>query len=144
MASRIKEHLPRVKQKDWKICFISSLFLLFFICCLAAWWTTFGYYQGGSLVHPILITAFGLSIFAQRWLRTVGSLHLIECPGGLVRGFDQNPLRFSPKITENTVPRLAPSFYKMCKCPQHRKELRLTLWWPLGLHNTSLDAKCGV
>ena len=38
--------------------------VIFLIYCLAAPWSTFGCYQANSLIHPILITAFGLSVFS--------------------------------------------------------------------------------
>ena len=37
----------------------------FFSCCLAVKWPNFGYYWGNSLTNPMLITAFGLSIFSR-------------------------------------------------------------------------------
>ena len=36
-----------------------SLNSSFFNFCLAALWPTLGHYQGDSLTHPVLITAFG-------------------------------------------------------------------------------------
>ena len=92
----------------------------------------------------MLITAFGLSIFgpkvAQRgWISTCNLV-----PSGLWSQW-HNPLNHSPQIAENTLPTLAPSFSEMWKCPQYSQNSNsLNLWWSLGLHNTSLDAKFSV
>ena len=36
---------------------------IFFICCLTAPWPTFDCYRANSFTHPMLIAAFGLSVF---------------------------------------------------------------------------------
>ena len=63
MASRIGQHLLRSKSKTENF----GLFALYssycFICCLTAPWPTSGCYRANSLTHPMLITAFGLSVF---------------------------------------------------------------------------------
>ena len=73
MASRLGQHLLRAKSKAEN----------FLICCLTAPWPTFGYYRGNSLTHPMLINAFGLSIFGPKvtgksWISTLNWL-----PSGL-------------------------------------------------------------
>ena len=105
----------------------------FFICCLAAPWLTFGYYWGNSLTQSLV----------QRWLGKVGSLHLTECPVG----FDGNGithLATRPKLQKILSPHLHPDFPKCGNAPNIQSSYSLTLWWPLGLHNISLDATFSV
>ena len=53
----------------------------FFVCCLVVSWLTFGYYWGNSRTHLVLKSMhLGYQLLVQRWIRGVGSLHLIECP----------------------------------------------------------------
>ena len=58
MASRLEQNL-RLKTLGYSF-FISASF---FICCLATPWPTFGCCWASSITHPMLITAFGLSVF---------------------------------------------------------------------------------
>ena len=116
MASRLGKLLLRAKWELWVICFLS---LLFFIWCLAAPWLSFGYYWGNSLTYLMLITAFGLSSFGLKVTWKCWALQLTECPVG----FDGNSITHLPN-TQNSY--------------------SLTLWWSLGLHNTSLNAKFSV
>ena len=109
-----------------------------FTCCLTAPWPTFGYYRGNSL-----ITAFGLSILGQRWLGGVRSLHLTECPVG----FDNNAithLATHSKLQKILLPDLQPVFRKCGNASNTQNSYSWTLWWPLDLHNTSLDARFSV
>ena len=62
MASRPGQHLLRAKSNA-EIFLLSALYSSFFICCLAALWPTFGCYRANSLTHPMLMTAFGSSVF---------------------------------------------------------------------------------
>ena len=61
--SRLGQHLLREKSKSENFGLFALSPRYFFICCLAAPWPTFGCYRGNSLIHPMLITAFGLSVF---------------------------------------------------------------------------------
>ena len=142
MTSRLGKHL-RAKSKTENFRLFALYSCYFFICCLTAPWLTFGYYWGNSLTHLMLITAFGLPIFGPRvtWRDWVSTPNLV--PSGLWSQWHK-PLAHSAQIAENTLPRLAPRFSKMRKCPNTQKSYSLTLWWPLGLHNTSLDAKFSV
>ena len=58
MASRLEQDL-RLKTLGYLLFILA----IFFICCLAAPWPTFGCYQANSITHPMLITAFVLSVF---------------------------------------------------------------------------------
>ena len=53
-----------------------------------------------------------------------------------------NALNHSLQIAENILPRLAHSFSKMWNAPNIQNSY--SLWCPLGLYNTSLDAKFSV
>ena len=113
--------------------YFSLSLLFFFICCVAATWPTFGYYWGNSLPHLMIITAFRQSFFGpivtrRGWLSTSNWSQW------------HNPLSHSPQIEENTLPRLEPRFPKCGNAPNTQNSYSLTLGWPLGLHNTSLDA----
>ena len=122
MASRLGQHLLRAKSKaeNFRL-FARYPCYFFFICCLTAPWPTFEYYKGNSITRPMLITAFGQSIFCPKvtggW---VGSLYLVECPD------------------------LHPVFLKCGNARNTQNSYSLTLWWPLELNNTSLDAKFSV
>ena len=63
MASRLGRHLLRAKSN-------AKNFGLFGICCLAAQWPTFDCYRGNSFTYPILITAFGLSVFGPKVIKS--------------------------------------------------------------------------
>ena len=117
MASRLGKLLLRAKWELWVICFLS---LLFFIWCLAAPWLSFGYYWGNSLTYLMLITAFGLSSFGLKvtWKGWVSTANWVSSGLWWQR---HNPLTQYPKHSYS-----------------------LTLWWSLGLHNTSLNAKFSV
>ena len=54
---------------------------IFFICCLAAPWPIFGYYRANSFTHPMLITAFGPSVFGPEldW-EGLGFSKMWKCP----------------------------------------------------------------
>ena len=45
------------------------------------------------------------------------------------------------KLKKALSPDLHPVFEKCGNAPNTQNNYRLTLWWPLGLHNTSMDAK---
>ena len=116
MASRLGQHLLRAKSIAENIglfaLYFSYLFFLIFFC-LATTWSTFGCYWANSLTHPMLITAFGLSVFDPKldW-EGIGSLNITECPVS----FDHNAI--TPQTAENALPILKPNFSKMRKCPQ--------------------------
>ena len=53
-----------LRLKTWSyLLFIPAIFL---ICCLAVPWPTFDYYRANILTHPMLITAFGPSVFSPK------------------------------------------------------------------------------
>ena len=88
----------------------------------------------------MLIIVFRLFIFGQKMTgKSWASTH-----NWVPTGIWLQCHNHSPQIVENTLPRPASSFSKMWKCPQFPNSYRLTLWWPLGLHNTSLDPKFRV
>ena len=125
MASRLGKIFLEQNLKLKTLGYLLFIPAIFFICCLAAQWPTFDCYRGNSLTHPMLITAFGLFL-AQRWLRGVGSLHLIECP----IGFDHNAITHlvtHPKLQKILSPNLHPVF---TKCGNAHS---LTIVWTLPL-----------
>ena len=97
--------------------------VIFFICCLTAPWPTFSCYRGNCLTHPMLITSFGLSIFGPNVTRRDWISTRNWVPSGLWSQC-HNPLSHSLEIAKNT-----------------QNSYSLTLWLPLGLNNTSLDAR---
>ena len=103
--------------------FISAIFC---ICCVDAQWQTFHCYQGNNLTHLMLITAFGLSVLVQRWLRGVGSLDLTEFAVGL----DDNYITHLFQIAENTLPRLAA---KSENAPNTQNSYCLAIVWTASL-----------
>ena len=69
---------------------------------------------------------------AQRWLKGVGSLHLIQCP----TGFDHNALTHlatTPKLQKILSPDLHPIFTKCGNAPNTQNSYSLTMVWPLPL-----------
>ena len=126
---------------------LKTLGYLFFIhailltCCLDAPWLTFDCYWRNSVIHLILITLhLGYQFLIQRLFAGVGSLHLIEFWVGIDhKGITHlvthpNCRKYSPQtctqIFQNVeMPPIPPNSYS------------LTLWWHLGLHNTSLNAR---
>ena len=115
----------------------------FFICCLAALWLIFGYYWRNSLTHLMLITTFGLSIFGPK----VTWKGWVSITNWLPSGFDGNGINHlatHPKLQKILSPHLHPDFPKCGNAPNTQNRYSLTLWWPLSLHNTSLDAKFSV
>ena len=147
MASRLGKQLLRTKSKAENFGWYALYPCFLFICCLAAPWLIFGYCWRNSLTHLMLIIAFRWSIFGRKVTRR-GSVSTSNwVPSGLWSQW-HNPLTHSPQIAKNTLPKLAPSFSKIWKyhqcsqCLQNSFSLRLE--WPLGLQNTSLDAKFSV
>ena len=120
-----------------------SLYLLYF---LSALWLPQGLRlllrkqsHSPDINHCIL----GYQVLVQSWLWGVGSLDLIEC----LVAFDQNPithLATHPKWQQILSSGLHPDFPKCRNDPNAQNNYRLTLWWPLGLHNALLDAKFTV
>ena len=103
-------------------------------------WLTLGYYWRKSLTHLMLISAFELTTFGPKVIRRCWGSTPNWVSSGLWSQW-HNPLSHSPQIVKNILPRLASRFSKMWKCPNTQNSYSLTLWWPLSLHNTSLDAK---
>ena len=66
-----RQHLLRAKSE-------TGNFGLFFPYPCHFFYLVFVYYQRNSLTNPMLVTAFGLSVLFQRWLRAVSSLLLTE------------------------------------------------------------------
>ena len=135
MTSRLSQHLVRTKSKVENFGLFTLDLCYFLICILAAPWPTFGYYRENSLTSLMLVIAFRISVFGPRegiWVSTPNWV-----PNELWSQY-HNPLSHSPQIAENALPRVAPSFCKIRKCPQHPNSYSLTLRWPLGLNNTSL------
>ena len=124
MASRLGQHLLRAKSKAENFGLYALYPCCFCICCLAAQWPTFDSYQGNSLTHPMLITAFGLSIFGPKVTKGVGYLHLIEFPVS----FDQNAithLATHPKFQKILSPDLHPIFTKCGNAPNTQNSYSL-------------------
>ena len=122
MASRLGKHLLRANSKNENFQSICSLSLLFFICFLSVPWLTFSNYWGNSLTHLILITAFGLSVFGPKMTRS-GWVYISNWAPRRLWSKWHNPLKHSPQVAGNTLPRLAPRFSRMWKFPQYPKKL---------------------
>ena len=139
MASRLGKHLLRVKSKAKNFALFALYPCYFFVCCLAAPWLTFDQ----SLIHLMLIIVFGLRILVQRLLGGVGSHLLIRCPVG----FDHNDITHLPtcsKLQKILSPDLHLISPKCGNAANNQSSYSFTLYWPLGLHNTSFDAKFSV
>ena len=121
MACRLEQHLPRAKSKAENFGLFSLYPCYFFICCLAFPWPTSGCYGGKRLTHPMLITAFGLSVFDPELTRRGWSCSTPNCSVG----FDRNAI--TPQIAENTLWKLKSIFSKEWKCPQYPKQLYLEI-----------------
>ena len=103
IASRLGQHLLRAKPgnlEDWKLWLICSLSLLFFH-------RLFGCYQGNSLIHPMFITAFWLSIFGQ----IVTGRRLVSTPNWVPSGAITQ-LATHSKLYKILFPDLHPVFLK--------------------------------
>ena len=142
MASRLGKYLrAKPKVKNFGLLAIYHYYL--FVCSLTAPWLTFGYYWESSpcpdVNYCIWAINFCPKVARRGWVSTCNWV-----PSGLWSQW-HNPLNHSPQIAENTLPTLEPSFSEMWKCPQYSQNSNsLKLWWSLGLHNTSLDAKFSV
>ena len=116
---------------------------IFFIFCFTSPWLIFGFYWANSLPH-MLITAFGQSIFGPKVTQGLGLYsNLIECPLSFHHNGITN-LATHPKLQQILSWDLYPDFPKCGNTPNTQNNYSLTLQWPLGLHNTSLDAKFSV
>ena len=107
MDSRLEQPLVRTKSKAENFGLFALYHCYFFICCLTALWPMDnGPYQ----------------FLPQTSLGGVESLHLIESP--VV--FDHSSITHvatHSKLQKISLPRLAPSFSKMWKCPQSPTQL---------------------
>ena len=116
--------------------FISSIFCLLLGFPMANFWLLLMKQSFSSNVnHCIWGTYFGPKLNGWGW-----SLHLIECP----LSFDHNAithLATHPKLQKILSQDLHPVLQKCGNAPNAQKSYSLKLWWPLGLHNTSLDVK---
>ena len=95
---------------------------IFCVCCLYVPWLTFCCHWEKSVLHLMLITASGLSIFGPKVTRRSWVSTPNWVPSGLWSQW-HNPLSLSPQIAENTLPRLASRFSKKWKCLQYPKKL---------------------
>ena len=75
------------------------------------------------LTHMMFISASGFSIFGPKvtWRGWVSTPNWV--PSGFWSQPTYDPPSHSPEIAENTLPRLAPRFFKMWKCLQYPKLL---------------------
>ena len=112
-------------------------------CCLDALRLTFGCYWRNSVTHLMLLTLhLGYQFLIQRWLGWVGSLHLIE----FWVGVDHNGithLATHPKL-QKILPHTCTQIFENLEMPPIPKTVTAWHWWPLGLHNTSLDTGFSV
>ena len=139
IASRLGQHLLRSKSKAENYglfaLYSNYFFYLLFDCPMTNFWLLSSkQYHSPNVNHCI----WAISFWSRAEMGGVGSVHLTECPVS----FDHKAI--TPQIAGNTLASHKPSFSKMWKCPQYQNRHSLTLWWPLGLQNTSLDAKLRV
>ena len=124
MASSLGQNLLRGKSKAENFG-LFALYSSYFFLFLSAVWLSHG--QPLAVIEQAvsLTQCQSLHLHYQFLARAgpgeVGSLHLTECPVS----FDHNAT--TPQITENTRPRLKPSFSKMWKCPQYSKQVQLEI-----------------
>ena len=141
MSSRLGQHLLRSKSKAENFglfaLYSSYFFYLLFDRPMANFWLLSSK-QSHSLNVNHCIWAISFRPGAE--MGGVRSLHLTEWPVS----FDCKAI--TPQIAEDTLPRFKPSFSKMWECPPPNTQNRysLTMRWPLGLQNTSLDAEFRV
>ena len=124
MASRLRQNLLRAKSEAENFG-LFALYPYFFICCLAAQQPTFDCYRGNSLTHPMLITAFALSIFGPK-VTGRGWVSTSECPVG----FYHNAITLlatHPKLQKILYPDLHPIFKKCGNAPNTQNSYSLTL-----------------
>ena len=115
--------------------FITAIFYLLFDCSMGNFWLLL---RKQSHSPDVTHLAFGLSIFGPKVTRR----DCVSTPNLLSSGLWSqwhNPLTRSPQIAEILSQDLHPVFTKYRNAPITHNSL--TLQWPLGLHNTSLDAK---
>ena len=136
MVSRL-----RAKWELWVICSLSLLFFyLLFGCPIAIFWLLLRKQSHSSDINHCI---WAIESLVQRWLGGDGSLNLIECPVGFDRSGITH-LATHPKLQKILSPYLHPDFPKCGNSPNTQNSYSLTLWWHLGLHNISLDAKFSV
>ena len=112
----------RAKSKAGNFGWFTLYSYYFITCCLTAPWPTFDGYRGNIITHPILITAFGLSIFCPKVTGRNGVSTPNQVPSGLWSQC-HNPLIHSPQIAKNVFPSLVHSIFKIWKCSQYPKQL---------------------
>ena len=141
MASRLEKHLLRAKSKTEN----SGLFALypFYLFLSAVWLPHDQLFEETVSLTQCKSLHFGYLFLAQRWLGGFGSLHLIHCPVD----FNHNAithLATHPKLQKIVSPDMHPVSPKCGNSPNTQNSYSLILWWPLGLHNISLDVKFRV
>ena len=141
MASRLEKHLLRAKSKAEN----SGLLALYPFCLflLAVRLPHRHLFEETVSLTLCKSLHFAYLFLAQRWLGGFGSLHLILCPVD----FDHNAithLATHPKLQKIVSPDMHPVFPNGENSPNTQNSCILILWWPLGLHNTSLDVKFRV
>ena len=139
MASRLGQRLLRSKSKAENFglftLYFSYFYYLLFGCPTANFWLLSSKQSHSPNVNHCI---WAISFWSRAEMEGVGSLHLSECPVS----FDHKAI--TPQIAGNTLPRFKPSFPKCENAPNTQNRYNLTLWRPLGLQNTSLDAKFRV
>ena len=109
--------------------FIPGIFFLLFGCPVTNFWLL-----SSKQSHSLNIITF----WTRAGMGGVGSLHLSERSVG----FDHNAI--TPTLQKVLCIELNPVFLKCGNAPNTQNRYSLTLWWLLGLQNTSLDAKFRV
>ena len=140
MAGRLEQHLLSAKSKaeNFGLITLYSSYLFFYLllgCFMANFWLLSSKQSHSPNVNHCI---WAISFWSRAEMEGVGSLHLSECPVS----FDHKAI--TPQIAGNTLPRFKPSFPKCENAPNTQNRYNLTLWRPLGLQNTSLDAKFRV
>ena len=113
--------------------FIPAIFYLLLVCPMANFWLLLRKQsQSSDVSHCFWVINF--------WSKGDSDGLVTECPVE----FDHNGithLATHPKLQKIFSPDLHPDFPICGNAPDTQNSYSLTLWWALGLHNTSLYAK---
>ena len=143
MASRLGKHFLRTKSETEYFGLFTLYPSYFITCCLDAQWLTFGCYWRNCHSPDANHFASRLSIFDSKvtqrgWVSTLNWVRVGVDHNGITH------LATHPKSQKILSSDLHSDFLKCGNAPNTQNSYSLPLWWPLGLYNTSLDARFSV
>ena len=123
--------------------YLLFILAILFTCCLDAQWLTFGCYWRNCHSPDANHFASRLSIFDSKvtqrgWVSTLNWVRVGVDHNGITH------LATHPKSQKILSSDLHSDFLKCGNAPNTQNSYSLPLWWPLGLYNTSLDARFSV